>query len=107
MQKIFDTMGQPRNYGPSSQEVQEEERRKTEQRMRREAQEKAEEEQREAEEAEQRAARWEEWVRTGGLDYQTHLEIDAVFPLYCVSVGALLLKHESQLIPTEPCYSEH
>ncbi|CAK6969990.1 adenylate kinase 7 [Scomber scombrus] len=63
MQKIFDTVGLPRNYGPSSQEVQEEERRKTEQRMRREAREKAEEERREAEEAEQRAERWEEWSK--------------------------------------------
>ncbi|KAM7404119.1 hypothetical protein PAMA_004510 [Pampus argenteus] len=61
MQKIFDTVGRPRNYGPSSQEVQQEERRKAEQRMRREAQDKAEEEQREAKEAGLRAARWEEW----------------------------------------------
>ncbi|XP_041809761.1 adenylate kinase 7 isoform X2 [Chelmon rostratus] len=63
MQKIFDTVGQPRNYGPSSQEVEEEEMRKAEERMRREAQENAEEERREAEEARQRAARWEEWTK--------------------------------------------
>ncbi|XP_044023748.1 adenylate kinase 7 isoform X2 [Siniperca chuatsi] len=62
MQKIFDTVGQPRNYGPSSQEVEEEERRGAEERMRREAQEKAEKERREAEEARHRAALWEEWV---------------------------------------------
>lgn len=65
MQKIFDTVGQPRNYGPSSQEVVEEERRKAEKKMRREAQEKAEEERREAENARHRATRWEEWVGTG------------------------------------------
>uniref|UniRef100_A0A3B4ZDM0 Adenylate kinase 7 n=1 Tax=Stegastes partitus TaxID=144197 RepID=A0A3B4ZDM0_9TELE len=64
MQKIFDTVGQPRNYGPSSQEVvekEEEERKKAEQRMSREAQDRAEEEQREAEDAKLRAVRWEEW----------------------------------------------
>lgn len=69
MQKILDTVGQPRNYGPSSQEVEEEERRKAEERMRREAQERAEEESREAEEARHRAARWEEWVGTGRSGY--------------------------------------
>lgn len=71
MQKIFDTVGKPRNYGPSTQEVQEGNRRKVEEKMRREAQEREEEEQREAEEARHRAARWEEWVgtkRRAGLD---------------------------------------
>ncbi|XP_070776768.1 adenylate kinase 7 [Enoplosus armatus] len=63
MRKIFDTVGRPRNYGPSSREVEEEERREAEERMRREAQEKAEEERREAEEARHRAARWEEWTK--------------------------------------------
>ncbi|XP_049452214.1 adenylate kinase 7 isoform X3 [Epinephelus fuscoguttatus] len=63
MQKIFDTVGQPRNYGPSSQEVEEGERRKAEERMRREAQEKAEEERWEAEEAKQGAAHWEQWTK--------------------------------------------
>ncbi|KAM8916506.1 adenylate kinase 7 isoform 3-T3 [Spinachia spinachia] len=62
MQTIFGTVGRPRNYGPTSQEVEEEERRKTEEKMRREAQEKAEEERHEAEEAEQRAALWKEWT---------------------------------------------
>ncbi|XP_028250511.1 adenylate kinase 7 [Parambassis ranga] len=62
MRKVLNIVGQPRNYGPSIQEVEEEERRKTEERMRREAQERAEEEQREAEEARFRAARWEEWT---------------------------------------------
>ncbi|XP_037652086.1 adenylate kinase 7 isoform X1 [Sebastes umbrosus] len=63
MQKILDTVGRPRNYGPRSQEVEEEERRKAEEKMSREAQEEAEEERREAEEAEHRAARWEEWTK--------------------------------------------
>lgn len=62
MQKICDTVGKPRNYGPSSQEVEEEARRKTEEKMRKEAQERAQEEQKEEEETRQRAARWEEWV---------------------------------------------
>uniref|UniRef100_UPI0037E6FBCB adenylate kinase 7 n=1 Tax=Semicossyphus pulcher TaxID=241346 RepID=UPI0037E6FBCB len=64
MQKIFDTVGKPRNYGRSIQEVQEEERREAEERMRREEQEKAEEERREEEEARLRAARWEEWTKS-------------------------------------------
>uniref|UniRef100_A0A672YDF1 Adenylate kinase 7b n=1 Tax=Sphaeramia orbicularis TaxID=375764 RepID=A0A672YDF1_9TELE len=61
IQKILDTVGQPRNYGTSIQEVKEEEKKRTERRMRQEAQEKAEEEQRETKEAQQRAQRWEEW----------------------------------------------
>lgn len=63
MQTIFDTVGQPRNYGPTS--LEEEERRKAEEKMEREAQEKAEEERQEAENAQHRAAQWEEWVGTG------------------------------------------
>lgn len=58
-------VGQPRNYGPSKQELEREERRKAEERMRREVQDKAEEERREAEEARHRAANWDEWVGTG------------------------------------------
>ncbi|KAF7651825.1 hypothetical protein LDENG_00104690 [Lucifuga dentata] len=63
MHKIKETVGPSRNYGPSSQEVEEEERQRTEERMMQEAQEKAEKEQREAQEAMQRAALWEEWRR--------------------------------------------
>lgn len=61
MQKVIDLVGQPRNYGPSSQEVKEEERRKAGERLRREAQERAEVEQMEADEARARA----EWVGGG------------------------------------------
>uniref|UniRef100_G3PI63 Adenylate kinase 7b n=1 Tax=Gasterosteus aculeatus aculeatus TaxID=481459 RepID=G3PI63_GASAC len=61
MQTIFDTVGQPRNYGPTS--LEEEERRKAEEKMEREAQEKAEEERQEAENAQHRAAQWEEWTQ--------------------------------------------
>ncbi|XP_054469711.1 adenylate kinase 7 isoform X2 [Anoplopoma fimbria] len=68
MQKIFDTVGQPRNYGPSSQEVEEEERRKAEEKMRREAQERAEYERKDKEDAKHSAALWEEWVCTGCWD---------------------------------------
>lgn len=66
MQKIYNTLGKPRNYGPSIQEVEEEKRRTTEERLGREALERAQEEQREVEEAGCRAARWEEWVGTKG-----------------------------------------
>ncbi|XP_034050730.1 adenylate kinase 7 [Thalassophryne amazonica] len=65
MQKVIDFVGKPRNYGPSSQEVEEEERREAEERRKCEAQKKAEEEQREAEEAMLRASQWEKW--TAGL----------------------------------------
>lgn len=63
MQKVIDMVGQPRNYGPSSQEVKEEERRKAGERLRREAQERAEVEQMEADEARARAAHWAEWTK--------------------------------------------
>ncbi|KAK5601989.1 hypothetical protein CRENBAI_018176 [Crenichthys baileyi] len=63
MQKIFSTLGPPRTYSPSCQEVVEQKRRKAEDKMRREAEERAEEEQREEEEARSRAARWEEWTQ--------------------------------------------
>ena len=57
-------MGSPRNYGPDSQEVEEEQRREADQRLRRQAQEQAHTERLEALEAQQRAACWEEWVGT-------------------------------------------
>ncbi|XP_063354968.1 adenylate kinase 7 [Pelmatolapia mariae] len=63
MQKVIDMVGQPRNYGLSSQEVKEEERRKAAERLRREAQERAEVEQMEADEARDRAAHWAEWTK--------------------------------------------
>ncbi|KAL2098532.1 hypothetical protein ACEWY4_005012 [Coilia grayii] len=61
MQTIVRRVGQAQNYGPTSQEVQEEERRRVEARLQREAKEAAERERLEAEEATQREARWEEW----------------------------------------------
>ncbi|XP_065822555.1 adenylate kinase 7 [Labrus bergylta] len=63
IQKIFDTLGPPRNYGRSIEEVKKEERRKVEERMRREEQERAKEERNEEEEARHRAARWDEWTK--------------------------------------------
>lgn len=65
MQKIYDTIGEPRNYGPSGQEEQEEQREDdVEERIRREALEKAEEE--------RRASQWKEWVRSvGGIQAWT------------------------------------
>uniref|UniRef100_A0A667XQH6 Adenylate kinase 7b n=1 Tax=Myripristis murdjan TaxID=586833 RepID=A0A667XQH6_9TELE len=63
MQKISRVVGRPRNYGPSSQEVTEEERRRADEKIKRQVQERAEEEQREEEEARLRAERWEEWSK--------------------------------------------
>lgn len=62
LEKIFYTVGPPRNYGPSIEELEEEERKKSEDRKKREAQEKAKEEEQEEEEARERAACWEKWV---------------------------------------------
>ncbi|XP_017287160.1 adenylate kinase 7 isoform X2 [Kryptolebias marmoratus] len=64
MQKIFDTVGPPRTYGPDSQEVEEEERRKAEEELRREAEQRAKEEQTEEEEARSRATRWKDWTQS-------------------------------------------
>ncbi|KAE8289533.1 Adenylate kinase 7 [Larimichthys crocea] len=90
MQKIFDTVGQPRNYGPSSQEVEEEERRKAEERMRREAQERAEEERKEAEETRQRTACWEEWTK--GLE-DARQQQEEVLEAQSVPLRDYLMEH--------------
>ncbi|XP_063040019.1 adenylate kinase 7 [Engraulis encrasicolus] len=63
MEKVVRKVGKPQNYGPTSEEVQEAERRSMEARLQKEAQETAEKERLEAEEAAQREARWEEWSR--------------------------------------------
>uniref|UniRef100_A0A3B3VM14 Adenylate kinase 7b n=1 Tax=Poecilia latipinna TaxID=48699 RepID=A0A3B3VM14_9TELE len=64
MRKIFTTMGPPRTYSPSPQEVEEEERRIAEEKMKKEAEERAVEARKEEEEARSRAARWEEWTQS-------------------------------------------
>lgn len=58
MQKIIDTMGQPRHYGPSRQVRQEEKKGEDDERLKREAQKNAEEN--------KRSTHWEEWVGTKG-----------------------------------------
>ncbi|KAM9432425.1 adenylate kinase 7 isoform 1-T1 [Salvelinus alpinus] len=62
-ERIIKSVGKPKNYGPSSQELEEEERRSADRRLRTEAQKRADTERRETEEAQQRAARWEEWSK--------------------------------------------
>ncbi|XP_043998532.1 adenylate kinase 7 isoform X1 [Gambusia affinis] len=64
MHKIFTTLGPPRTYSPSPQEVKEEETRIAEEKMKKEAEERAVEEQKEEEEARNRTARWEEWTQS-------------------------------------------
>uniref|UniRef100_A0A672I4D3 Adenylate kinase 7b n=1 Tax=Salarias fasciatus TaxID=181472 RepID=A0A672I4D3_SALFA len=61
MQKVYDTLGQPKNYSSTREEEEEEELRKAEERLRREAQDKEEEERWKEEEARCREARWKEW----------------------------------------------
>lgn len=63
MEKIIKSVGEPRNYGPNSEQVEQEERRQAEIRLREQAAQQAEAERRDAEEAAQRNQRWEEWVR--------------------------------------------
>ncbi|XP_029973382.1 adenylate kinase 7-like [Salarias fasciatus] len=62
MQKVYDTLGQPKNYSSTREEEEEEELRKAEERLRREAQDKEEEERWKEEEARCREARWKEWT---------------------------------------------
>lgn len=77
MQRIFEVLGQPRNYGPCRLEAQQERRRKLQERMRMEALDRAEEEMMVEEESRHREEHWEQWVgtmRRAGLIYcPTHL----------------------------------
>nr|XP_029543553.1 adenylate kinase 7-like [Oncorhynchus nerka] len=80
-ERIIKSVGKPKNYGPTSQELEEEERRSADRRLRTEAQKRADTERREAEEAQQRAARWEEWSKClEEVKKQEHdlLEVQAV-----------------------------
>uniref|UniRef100_A0A672I4R5 Adenylate kinase 7b n=1 Tax=Salarias fasciatus TaxID=181472 RepID=A0A672I4R5_SALFA len=61
MQKVYDTLGQPKNYSSTREEEEEEELRKAEEGLRREAQDKEEEERWKEEEGRCREARWKEW----------------------------------------------
>ncbi|XP_067311794.1 adenylate kinase 7 [Pseudorasbora parva] len=63
-EKICKKVGKPKNYGPISKEVEEEERRKAEQQLQNQAAQRAEAERREKEEAQQRDQRWGEWNQT-------------------------------------------
>ncbi|KAI4891646.1 hypothetical protein NFI96_024852 [Prochilodus magdalenae] len=63
MEKIIKSVGTPRNYGPSSEEVEQKARRQAEIRLREQAAQRAELERQEAEETAQRTQRWEEWVQ--------------------------------------------
>ncbi|XP_022606495.1 adenylate kinase 7 [Seriola dumerili] len=90
MQKIYDTVGKPRNYGPSSQEVEEEDMRKAEEKLRREALERAQEEQMEVKEARHRTARWEEW--TNGLE-EVRQQEEELLEAQSVPMRNYLLEH--------------
>uniref|UniRef100_A0A8C8M8G5 Uncharacterized protein n=1 Tax=Oncorhynchus tshawytscha TaxID=74940 RepID=A0A8C8M8G5_ONCTS len=81
IERIIKSVGKPKNYGPTSQELEEEERRSADRRLRTEAQKRADTERRETEEAQQRAARWEEWSKClEEVKKQEHdlLEVQAV-----------------------------
>nr|XP_019958624.1 PREDICTED: adenylate kinase 7-like [Paralichthys olivaceus] len=88
MQRICDTVGKPRNYGPNSQEVEEEQRKRAEEKMIRESQERAQEEQREVEEARQRATCWEEW----GLE-EVRQQEEELLQAQSVPIRNYLLEH--------------
>ncbi|KAK1793143.1 hypothetical protein P4O66_011555 [Electrophorus voltai] len=61
MEKVMRSVGEPKNYGPSTEEVWQEERRQAERRLRQQEERQAEVEHREAEEEAERARRWKEW----------------------------------------------
>lgn len=62
IEKIKKIIGEPRNYGPTDEELEEMKRAEEEARIKKETEEKAERERLELEEATQRRARQEEWV---------------------------------------------
>ena len=63
METIVKTMGHPRNYGPTKEELDEKEKLETEKKLKKEQEEREERERREAEEAALRTQREMEWVR--------------------------------------------
>ncbi|KAM9701094.1 adenylate kinase 7-like isoform 2-T2 [Menidia menidia] len=77
LQKVLDTIGPPRTYGPSPQELEQELRRRAEEAMSIEAQKKAEEDRKEQEEARSREERWRQWARAleaAGRQQEARLE---------------------------------
>ncbi|KAG9336675.1 hypothetical protein JZ751_003023 [Albula glossodonta] len=62
MEKITDVVGNARNYGRTSEELEEEEQKSANEKLKQLADKQAEMERKEAQEAASRAARWEEWV---------------------------------------------
>ena len=62
VEKIKKMMGEPRNYGPTPEEMEEIRRKTEEERLKREEAERLEKERKEAEEAAERRRRQEEWV---------------------------------------------
>ncbi|ELU08844.1 hypothetical protein CAPTEDRAFT_225393 [Capitella teleta] len=62
VEHVMKLMGEPRNYGPTADEMEEIQRQEEEKRVKREEEERAEKEQREAEEAAERKARQDEWT---------------------------------------------
>lgn len=90
MHKIFTTLGPPRTYSPSPQEVKEEETRIAEEKMKKEAEERAVEEQKEEEEARNRTARWEEWV--GGHDSSRRNQTASCLMVYVVHMRSIRCK---------------
>ncbi|KAI1895313.1 hypothetical protein AGOR_G00105010 [Albula goreensis] len=63
MEKITDVVGNARNYGRTSEELEEEEKKSANEKLKQLADKQAEMERKEAEEAASRAARWEEWSK--------------------------------------------
>ena len=63
VERIKKLMGEPRNYGPTPEELEEMKRLEEEAKLRMEAEERAERERKESDEAAERKRRQEEWVR--------------------------------------------
>ena len=62
VEKIKKMMGEPRNYGPTPEELEELRRQEEEERLKKEAEDRAEKERQEAEEAAERKRKQDEWV---------------------------------------------
>ncbi|XP_055011408.1 adenylate kinase 7 [Boleophthalmus pectinirostris] len=90
LEKIIETVGPSRNYSPTIEEMEEEERKKMEEKQKSEAQRKEEEEKREAEEARERAARWEEWSRSVE---QLHREEEDLLEAETAQMRSYLMEH--------------
>ena len=83
VEQIKKMMGEPRNYGPTPEEIEEMKRKEEEEKLLKDAEEKAEKERREAMEAEERKKKQDEWVSLI-INAAFHIEHKNLFTLKAV-----------------------